>query len=349
MTASEDKSQHFLTSARARTLDLKRIARMSEEEAVDAFVLLRYPETDGEPYCPECGCQVTYKINRTIKNRKTGEVTGKSRKYTCAECTHQFSPTSGTIFHGRKLEHRDILFGIALWVNGAKGEAALHLCRDMNVNPKTAFILEKKLREVMGTLQHAAKLSGEVEGDATYVGGYVKPANLKKNRRDRRKLANQSGKRQAITVLRERGGKSRAFVQTEKQTAAVMRDLVEDGTVLIFDESKAFDGLEALFDVKRVNHDGNDTKNYGEAAYSRDGVHTNLAESSHSRLKRSQMGVHHRISGDHLQGYADEMTWREDHRRKSNGEQFLTLVTAGLHHPPSMQWKGYWQRRKEAA
>ena len=322
---------------------------MSEDEAVNAFVLLRWQETDGEPYCPHCGCTVVYGFWRTIKDRKTGKVTGRARKFTCTTCQKQFSPTSGTIFHGRKLEHRDILFGIALWVNGAKGEAALQLCRDMNVNVKTAFVLEKKLREVMGSLQHAEKLAGEVEGDATYVGGYVKPSNYKKNRRDRRKSANQSGKKQAVTVLRERGGKTRAFVKTEKQLAAIMRDLVEPGSTLIFDETKAFDGLEALFDVKRVNHDGNDTKNYGEAAYSHDGVHTNNAESSHSRLKRSQMGVHHRISGDHLQGYADEMTWREDQRRTSNGEQFLTLVTAGLHHPPSKQWKGYWQRRRKAA
>jgi ISXO2-like transposase domain/Transposase zinc-ribbon domain len=322
---------------------------MSEEEAVDAFVRLRWAETDGEPYCPYCGCAVVYRIDRNVKNRKTGQIIGKRRKFTCAECLKQFSPTSGTMFHGRKLEHRDILFGIGLWVNGAKGEAALHLCRDMNVNVKTAFVLEKKLREVMGALQHAEKLSGQVEGDATYVGGYVKPANLKKHRRDRRRTANQSGKRQAVTVLRQRNGKTRAFVKTEKETADIMRDLVEIGTELIFDEAKAWDALEAIFPVRRVNHDGNDTKNYGEAAFSRDGISTNLAESSHARLKRSEKGIHHHVSGPYLQGYADEMTWREDHRRVSNGEQFLTLVAAGLHHPPSREWKGYWQRRRMAA
>lgn len=117
---------------------------------MDAFVRLRWAETDGEPYCPYCGCAVVYRIDRNVKNRKTGQIVGKRRKFTCAECLKQFSPTSGTMFHGRKLEHRDILFGIGLWVNGAKGEAALHLCRDMNVNVKTAFLLEKKLREVMG-------------------------------------------------------------------------------------------------------------------------------------------------------------------------------------------------------
>jgi len=322
---------------------------MSEEEAIDVFVALRYTETGGEPYCPKCGCQATYRVNRKIKNRRTGEVTRTSRKYTCVDCTHQFSPTSGTIFHGRKLEHRDILFGIALWINGAKGKAALELARQMDINVKSAFVIEQKLREVIGSIQHSVKLKGEVEGDATYVGGYVKPSNFKKHRRDRRRTANLSGKKQAITVLRERNGRTRAFVKTEKQTAQMMRDIVEAGSTLFFDESKAFDGLDALFDVQRINHDGNDVKNYGEAAYARDGVSTNWAESAHSRIKRSQMGVHHHIAGDYLEGYADEMTWREDMRRLSNGEQFLQLVTAGLHHPRSKRMVGKWQRKKEAA
>lgn len=322
---------------------------MSEEEAIDAFVALRYAETGGEPFCPRCKCAVTYKFDRKVKNRATGEITGKQRIYKCVECSKQISPTSGTIFHGRKLEHRDILFGIGLWINGVKGEAALHLCRDMHVNPKTAFILEKKLREVMGSLQHARKLEGKVEMDASYYGGYVKPTNYKKSRKDRRKLANQSGRRQAVTVMRERNGRTRAFVLTEKEASKRALDIIEPGSILYADESKAYDGLEALFVLHRINHDGNDVKNYGEAAYSKGDVNTNQAESWHSRMKRSQMGVHHRMAGDYLQGYADEMTWREDERRQSNGEQFLTLVSAGLHHPPSRQWKGYWQRRKKAA
>src|SRR3984957_11551290 len=42
--------------------------------------------------------------------------------------------------------------------------------------------------------------------------------------------------------------------------------------------------------------------------------------------------------------YADEMAWREDNRRRSNGEQYLFAVSAALSHPVSRQWKGYWQR-----
>ena len=46
------------------------------------------------------------------------------------------------------------------------------------------------------------------ETDGAYFGGYVKPANLAEHRRDRRKLANQTGKRQSVIIVRERNGNS---------------------------------------------------------------------------------------------------------------------------------------------
>ena len=64
-----------------------------------------------------------------------------------------------------------------------------------------------------------------------------------------------------------------------------------------------------------------------------------------SRLRRAEIGIHHHISGQYLSAYASEMAWREDHRRVSNGEQFLMATGAALAHPVSRQWKGYWQRR----
>jgi hypothetical protein len=34
------------------------------------------------------------------------------------------------------------------------------------------------------------------------------------------------------------------------------------------------------------------------------------------------------------------MAWRENNRRVSNGEQYLTAADAALQHPVSRQWKG---------
>jgi hypothetical protein len=71
---------------------------------------------------------------------------------------------------------------------------------------------------------------------------------------------------------------------------------------------------------------------------------TNWAESFFSRIRRAEVGTHHHIAGKYLQAYANEMAWREDNRRVSNGDQYLAAVGAALEHPVSRQWKGYWQR-----
>src|SRR5580700_3222043 len=166
-------SQHFLLSSAARTLSLASVARMSDEEAWNAFRAIRWSDTQGEPVCPRCGCLDSY----TYKTRKV---------YRCKGCSHQFTVTSGTIFASRKLPIRDYLLAIAIFVNGAKGHSALQLSRDLNCNYKSAYVLAMKLREAVAADTAGDKVSGHVEIDGGYFGGYVKPANLKQNRVDRR-------------------------------------------------------------------------------------------------------------------------------------------------------------------
>jgi ribosomal protein L37AE/L43A len=63
---------------------------MSDEEAHDAFRLIRWADTKGEPVCPRCQCNATYKY----ETRKL---------WKCKACSHQFSVTADTIFASRKL------------------------------------------------------------------------------------------------------------------------------------------------------------------------------------------------------------------------------------------------------
>src|SRR5579862_4914986 len=134
-------AQHFLLSTAARSLSLAKVARMSEDEARDAFRLIRWSATGGAPVCPRCQCAAVY-----------GYATRALFK--CKACNHQFSVTSGTIFASRKLPIRDYLMAIAIFVNGAKGHSALQLSRDLDVQYKTAFVLAHKLREAMAS-EHA--------------------------------------------------------------------------------------------------------------------------------------------------------------------------------------------------
>jgi transposase-like protein len=140
--------------------------------------------------------------------------------------------------------------------------------------------------------------------------------------------------------MRERGGKTLTFVtKTESDGVPLVRARVADGSIIYADEASHWDQLHAKFDTRRINH---------SQAYSDTDACTNMAESFFSRLRRAEIGTHHHISGPYLGAYAAEMDWREDNRRLSNGEQYLSAVNAALAHSVSNQWCGYWQRRKAA-
>lgn len=296
---------------------------MSDDEARMIFRKVRWADTNGEPVCPECGCYESYDL-------ATRQV------FKCKGCGKQYSITSGTIFHGRKLQVRDILAAIAIFINGAKGYSALQLSRDLCIDYKSAFVLLHKLREAIGLAQHQGTLSGEVEVDGAYFGGYVKPANERKDRKDRRKRVNQSGKRQSVVVMRERGGSTKTTVAaTEANAVNRISQNVAQGSTVHADEASHWDKLEARYPIKRINH---------QEAYSKDGACTNQAESFFSRLRRSEIGIHHHIAGKYLQAYASEMAFREDARRESNGTQFLMLAAASMAAPKSDAWCGYWQK-----
>ena len=316
-------AQHFLLSPEAKTLSLAKVLRMSDKAAETAFRSIRWSETDGEPICPECGCIEHY----DLKSRPV---------WKCKGCKKQFSITSGTIFHSRKLSLRDILGAIAIFTNGAKGYSALQLSRDLGIDYKCAFVLGHKLREAIKVARKEGALSGNVEVDGAYFGGYVKPANDRSQRKDRRKKIHQSGKRQVVIVARETVGRTLTHVaKTEAAGVAFARKNIEVGAVVHADEASHWDKLAANFPIKRINH---------KKAYSENGANTNQAESFFSRVRRAEIGIHHHIAGKYLSAYATEMAWREDARRVSNGNQFTMIVNAAAKAPKSAIWRGYWQR-----
>ena len=306
------------------------VARLSEEEARATFQAIRWADNNGKPYCPRCGCADAYHL-------------ASRHLWKCRGCSHQYSVTSGTIFASRKMPIRDILLAIAIFVNGAKGHSALQLSRDLDCQYKTAFVLAHKMREALAGEDQRDMVGGEgaaVEIDGAFFGGYIKPANYKENRRDRRLTKNQNGKRRCVVIMRERNGRTLPFVfKSEDAGVAAVRQHVAPGSVIHADEASHWDVLGARFLTKRINH---------SQVYSHDDACTNQAESFFSRLRRAEIGTHHHISGRYLAAYANEMAWRENNSRISNGEQYLLAVNAVAKQAVSAQWCGYWQRRKAA-
>lgn len=317
-------AQHFLLSAAARTLSLREIYRAGEEAAYATFCHLRWPETDGEAVCPDCGCCETYNISTR-------------RKFKCKACHRQFSVTSGTIFASRKLGFADILAAICLFVNGAKGRSAVQLSRELGVQYKTAWVMAHKIREAMQDEVEGAKVSGEVEIDGMYVGGHIRPANRREDRIDRRKFRYQTGTRRVVVAVRARKGRTLTFVtRSESDGVDLVARNVMPGSIIYADEARHWDHLSRGYAMGRINH---------EEAYSDlCGTHTNNAESFFSRLRRMIRGQHHFVSPKYLHQYAVHAAWLEDHRRESNGDLTTRVVRNAMAAPVSRVFKGYWQR-----
>jgi transposase-like protein len=322
-------SQHFLLSAAARTLSLSAVARMTDDQAAATFQRIRWADNGGEAYCPRCGCL-------DVRKLATRPV------WKCKGCGYQFSVTAGTIFADRKRPIRDYLLAIAIFTNGVKGHSALQLSRDLRCQYKTAFVLGHKLREVIEVEQRKATFASttEKEIDGAYFGGHVKQKNEVAERVDRRAAEEKTGKRQVVVVMRERNGRTLPFVfGKESDAIPTIRHHVPLGSIVHADEARGWDTLHAHYEMRRINH---------SVAFSKDGASTNQAESFFSRLRRAEIGVHHRISGKRLSPYASEMAWREDNRRVPNGAQFNAIASMALKYPMSREWRGYWQRNKVA-
>ena len=145
-----------------------------------------------------------------------------------------------------------------------------------------------------------------------FVGGYKRPARHSQHRVDRRLKQFLTGKRQGILVIRERHGQGRVLTFIVRNEADARRHIfnsVDAGSTLYLDSHPAWGDFDGHYNLKQVDH---------STTYARweDGfaINTNQAESFNSRVRRAEIGIHHRISGRYSGLYAIEMAWREANR-----------------------------------
>lgn len=331
MASSKDqlKGQHFLLTPECRTLTVMELAKIREATACKWFMRMRWPETNGEPYCPSCGTLRCYSMSRS--------------RFKCSakECNAVFSVTSGTVFAFRKLSFKKMVMAIWLSVNSVKGKAALQLSRELGVQYKTAFVLLMKLREAIAS--DTMMLGGEIEIDGKYAGGHIRPK--AEDRVDRRKAKYQNHKQLCALALRERGlGRpgqtfTRIIYDEDSDAAwAAARDHALRTAKILADEHKSYDHLTGLNKLERVNH--------SRAYQTEDGINTNQVESFFSRVQRAYIGIHHRFSLKYFDWYVAELAWCEDVRRNDNRDQFFELLARALKRPTSRYLCGYWQGNK---
>ena len=342
--------QHFLLSAKARTLSVRQVFELTEQQAFETFKEVRWGQ-GAAVTCPCCGVVDRHYFIRV------------RRQWRCKDCNHTFSVTSGTVFAFHKLPLKVYLAAIAIYTNAVKGISALQLGRDLGVQYKTAFVLAHKIRESLMEQRDDAPLSGEVHIDGAYVNGHIRPKNKKEDRIDRRLAIHQKPGKRCVLVFRQKAlpaalqalgdayddaqigaNKTITFVVKSENQADVINltdRVVTKGSIIHADESNAYDALHAKYDTRRVNH----SIEYRSDA----GVTNNMAESYFARFRRMQYGQVHKFGIEYLANYANEAAYREDTRRWPNGKIFTDILTKCVQTKTHHDWCGYWQGNKRQA
>jgi transposase-like protein len=330
--------QHFLLSAKARTLSVRKVLDMSDDQAFALFKELRWGKRE-EVACPSCSAIGKHYFQHTRK------------QWRCKDCNHTFSVTSGTIFAFHKLPLKVYLAAIAIYTNAVKGISALQLSRDLGIQYKTAFVLAHKIRESLMEQRDDAPLSDEVHMDGAYVNGHVRPKNKKSERIDRRLAKHQKPTKRCVFVMRQKcrelaagANKTLTFViksENQSDVVSLADRFITKGAMICADENNAYDPLHAKYDTRRVNH--------AQEYRSDEGITNNLAESYFARFRRMQYGQVHKFGNLYLANYANEAAYREDTRRWSNGAIFNDILKKCVRTRTHHDWCGYWQGNKRQA
>lgn len=320
----------FRITREARTTSFVWLRSLTEDTAYEWFKSVRFRDNGGAPFCPAC------------QGTRVYDIESRPRWWSCAAsgCRKQFSVTSGTVFHSRKLSFLHLVTLVFHFADCAKGTSACELGIKFGTDYKTMWVNLMKLREAMSSRRDSTWLEGTVEMDAAYFGGKVRKLNKAVDRKnvDYREAQYQHGKR-TVMVARQRNGGSVMFAAREESAEvalATARAVVrlDADTTLLTDQSPAYADLEALATHHTVDH---------SVGYRVDGISTNQAESAFSRMRRAEIGVYHHLSPTWLDLYAGEMAWREDRRRTGNLEQAEDIVALGCARGQSRNLKGYWQ------
>ncbi len=350
--------QHWLLSSKVKDMSLLDIAELTENQAFEYFCVQRWGSADNQ-ICPQCG---VIDSHYSRKNR---------RQWRCKHCDRYFSVTTNTVWADRKLPFKKMLFILFLFTSSPNGISASDLSRKAGVAYKTAWVFCHKLREAIYRSTDEAKYTGEIHIDGGHFGGKprsgrfrnkakpeaiadkIKLGKTQRAKRSRSSMANLARKkrnRRIVMVLREvvpgyGGVRTRCFLSRaeDEATARLIADqCIEPGSLVRTDESSAYISYAADFIHQTVEH----SKEYSTL----EGVNNNQAESYFSRLRRSEYGVCHRMLARYMIDYANEMAWREDHRRESEEQRLRDLLAKSTSIGLARWWRGYWQgirRRNE--
>ena len=294
----------------------------TEKQCLDYLAAARWPEG---VRCLKCGSDkvAPFTSNETTRERKRKDGTVYEARvparhlFQCNNegCRFQFSAKAQTIFDKSHLPLPTWFKAIALMSNAKKGLSAPQMERDLNIDYKTAWHLEHRIREAMQSEQ--GLFGGTVEVDATFHGG----------RYDKRRKRAAYGKQPVAGVLQRNSeaepSKVKTFLVSEEikeSMGAVITGNVAKDSSLMTDDHGAYRSL-------RKDGWAHEIVAHSKDEWVRGNVHTQGIESFWSLFKRGVIGSFHQVSVKHLNRYLNEFTFRFNNR---DAENIFALIVLNL-------------------
>ena len=278
---------------------LQVMERFPDQEAcIEHLEKIRW---DNKPKCLRC--------NSTHIGKRNETEIGQIGRWNCHDCTATFKVTCGTVFHGTKIELQKWFMAISLILNAKKSLSSYQLARDLELNQKTAWYIQTRIRAEMA--KDNILLQGIIEADETYIGGKPRKEN-KKEDRELSKRGRGTDKDTVIGVV-QRGGKVVAQL-TKNLTGRTILDFIKR-VVNIKDSELMTDEYAGYLAIgKEIKHRVIDHK---EQFVDGD-VHTNTIEGFWSLLKRAWYGSHHHYQTEYTPLYVAEACYKYNYRNHDN-------------------------------
>lgn len=266
---------------------------------------LEHLRWSGKTTCAHCGHEKVYKLN--IK----GEFNGL---YKCGLCRKRFTVKVGTIFEASHISLQKWLFAIFMFTSHKKGISSHQLAKDLCITQKSAWFMLCRIRFALEPKEQQVKFNGLVSCDETFVGG------KNKNRHHDKKVPFSQGrsykdKTPVFGLIHNGKIVTRVIPDTQAKTLKpIIRELVEQGSIVISDEWMGYWGLNKDYEHIIVNHQ--------KKQYSNEGFSSNDVENFWSHLKRGIYGIYHKVDRKHLHRYTAEFTYRFNMRDMGEVERF---------------------------
>ncbi len=281
----------------------------SESACRDYLAALRWPSGF---ICGKCFHRQAWKKHRGL--------------WVCGKCRFENSVTAGTIFHGSHIPLG--LWFRAMWqvTNQKSGISALGLQRSLGIGSyRTAWACLHKLRAAM-VRPGREQLSGEVEVDETFIGGYEKG-----------KGGRHIGKKSLVIIAAEVRGKGIGRIRVKRTDSAsegnligFVQEVVSLGSTVVTDGLPVYRQLADL----GYSHISRVPESRAQSSATLPRVHRVA-----SLIKRWLLGTHQgSFSKRRLVSYLDEFVFRFNRRLSpSRGMVFYRLVQQAVSVPPVHQ------------